>query len=894
VDPGTRIGRYEVVAPLGAGGMGEVYRAWDDRLQRAVAIKVLPAHVVNDGGRLQRFVSEARIAGHLNHPNVLSVYDVEIDGTPYLVSELLDGETLRQRLRRGVLTRQKAVDVGLQIARGLAAIHDTGVVHRDLKPENLFVTHDGLVKILDFGLAQPAFGREDHQFDDETVGERSDGEPAISGTIAYLAPEQIRGGSADQRSDLFALGAILFESLTGVAAFARGSRAATLQAILDEEAAALTLLQQQLDPALVRIIRHCLEKNPLERFQSARDLAFALDSLRHDAPVAAPATPRRRKRWIAAAAVSVAAVTAAMVTTDILDIRKPATNAHTQIVRSMLPLEWGYAGDGLAISRDGTHLAYAAARDGARQLYVWSMAGMAARAIPGTDGAWEPFFSHDGQWIGFFAAGKLKKVAVSGGAPQTICVAQGRLGASWGPDNTILFTPSITEGVWRVSADGGTPIAVTKPDREQGEKSHRFAEWLPGGKAFIFYSHLISMPSLDDARIEVMDLTTGQRRVLVEGGQRAQFTLTGHLVYQRGDALVAAPFDVGALSVTGPPVQLISGIRQSSWSLRQFSVSEGGLLVYAPGSEESLKHQLVWVDRKGTIDPATELDAEFLTLSLSANGRRLAVQIVGANDNVWVHEFERKGWTRLNSSWDATSPVWAPDGERVAVSYSKPGVRNLFWMPVDSRGPAQGFGARPNVQTPTSWSPDGRYVAFTEMSPETLRDVWMMDLATGQPRVFRQTSFDESDAKFSPDGQWIAYASNETGRSEIYVRSFARGGGQWQISNDGGEWPVWSRDGRELFYRTSTSSTAPGRMRVVRVVPGAAFSAGVPAELFDARPFGRYDVAPDGKRFLMVYYRPDHRTPLQLVANWFEDLRRVLPQRDRTAERRFLSANWTR
>ena len=762
--------------------------ATDTRLRRSVALKLLPArrHRIQIG--CDRFEQEALAAAALNHPNILAVYDIGADehGT-YLVSELLEGHTLRESLLHGALPQRKTLDYAIQIARARRG-HEKGIVHRDLKPENVFVTDEGRVKILDFGLAKPTGAL------DPTVRRHWRHHPRsppgdLLGTVGYMSPEQV-AAPRRSRSDLFAFGAMLYEMLTGHRAFSQGLARRDINAILKEDPpeppeqtdVALRPISPESFGTAWRRIREA-------RFRSARDLAFALEPLaaeQHPTSTPQPRARRRSRAWLGGIVLAAAAAGIAVPAA----LRTDSAEPSRQIVRSVLPLDNVlYGGDGIAMSRDGSLLAYAAPVGGTRQLFVWSMASMTARAVPDTDGAIEPFFSYDGQWVGFVAAGKLKKVSVSGGAPQTICAATGRLGASWGPDDTILFTPSITEGIWRVAATGGTPTRVTTPDRSRGEKSHRFAEWLPGANAFIFYTHLIEMPSLDAARIELLDLRSGGRRVLVEGGHGRCIQRRDTLSTSTTTRCTRCPSTPGA---SRSPVHRCkpcpaSGSRRGACA--GFIV--GGRAADSTRRAASAACSANWSGRiAGRGRPAAELRAEFESPRLSLDGQRLAGEIVGANDNVWIYELARQTWTRLDPDWDTVAPVWAPDGARLAVGYSKPGALNLFWMPIDSRGAAHGFSPRPNLQTPTSWSPDGRYVVYTETSP----DHAPRHLDHGRGGAGRANlPADAFRAKAMPSSRQtaagIAYSFRPSPARPRGLRAqFRRVGRAVEDLNDGGEW----------------------------------------------------------------------------------------------------------
>jgi Tol biopolymer transport system component len=870
----THFGPYEVVTSIGAGGMGEVYRAWDPRLNRAVAIKVLPSDLRVDAARLARFEKEARIAGSLNHPNVVSVYDVGgFDSTPYIVSELLEGETLRSRLAHAI-TVESALDIAAQIASALCAVHDAGIVHRDLKPENVFITRHGAVKILDFGIALPELEPPAERLDALTVD--ADDAAGVPGscTPMYAAPEQLDGLAADQRSDLFALGAILFEMLTGTRAFARPTRAATIDAVLTVDP--LEGTNDRVRPVWLRaIVAHCLEKQPAQRFQTASDLLFALKS--GQAFAAEPPPPAMPRRWGRVAWWTAAALAAIVASTMWNPIRSMG-RIDPQVTRSVLPLGSGlqYEGGGIAVSRDGSRVAFAATGDGHRYLYVRRIDALEIQRLPGTEGAAGPFFSYDGQWVGFFAEGKLKKVSLAGGPPIALCAARGNNGASWGPDDTILFTPSVSTGIWRISANGGVPQAVTTPDASRNEKSHRFPEWLPGGRAVLFHTHFSNIASLDDARIELLRLDTGERRTLVEGGQDAHYVSTGHILYLHADSLMSVPFDLDRLAITGSPVLVASGMLPSDWGVRHYAVSLNGLFMYVPGHEHATARTLAWVDREGRVEPIGGMRSPFMETQLSADGTRAVVRVAAANDQVWIYEFERQVWTRLTYQWDGNSLVWTPDGRRITLASSRTGRPwNLFSMPANDGASVSRLLTSDRPQRPTSWSPDGRVLAFTETGETTADDIWTWDVSERVPRVFLRTAFAEGEAHFSPDGQWIAYTSNESGQPEIYVRRFRGTGGQWQVSSGGGEWPVWVRSGQEIVYRTPLGSSRPRRMMSVSVSTKPTFTAAAPRALFDAVAFGRrFDVDATGRRFLMIHSPQEPPSQLHLVTNWFAELAR--------------------
>ena len=863
----ARLGPYEIVGLLGAGGMGEVYRAWDPRLERAVAIKVLPADVAADAARRARFEQEARIAGSLNHPNILSVLDVGgFDAVPYIVFDLLHGETLRLRISRG-LRRSAALDIAAQLASALCKVHEAHIVHRDLKPENVFVTHERVVKILDFGLAQPVLTVSTDDCETLTVGDAEGDDEAGSGTAAYASPEQLNGLAADHRADLFAFGAILFEMVTGSRAFARATRAETIDAVLSADPFDTVEAAGNMPPWLRTIVGHCLEKDPQLRFQSARDLLFALGSAE---PLAQPA--RLTAMRSAARRVGVGAATVAVVVLSAIwsPIRStPAADPVT--TRSMVTLGPGirYAGDGLAVSRDGTVIVFSGVSAGRRHLYVRRSHEFVTRQLPDTEGATGPFLSHDGRWVGFFADRKLKKMSLAGSPPIVLCDARENRGASWGADDTILFTPSLTAGVWRIAAAGGVATQVTTPDAAKGEKSHRFPEWLPNGQGLLFHTHYSDIASLDDARIEALRLDTGERHTVVEGGQDAVFR-AGHVFYLRGASLMAVPFALNRLAVTGTPRPVEQGLLPSQWGIRHFGIAGNGSLIYVPANDQAIGRTLTWVDRHGRVEPIGGMNGDFREVRISPDGTRLLARVAAANDQLWVYEFAREVWTRLTYQWDSLSAIWTPDSRRITIASSRTGRWNLFWMPANDGTAMTVLQHSDRWQRPTAWSPDGQTLAFTESDPATLDDIWTWQLGqTAQP--FLRTPFVEGEARFSPDGRWIAYTSNETGQPEVYVRPVNGGGDHWRLSSDGGQSPVWSAAGDELFFRTPADARQPLRLMRVAVSTAGAFRASSPRALFDAQAFGPFDAAPNG-RFVMITNPRQQLTELRIVTNWFAEI----------------------
>jgi eukaryotic-like serine/threonine-protein kinase len=917
---GSRLGPYEILLPLGAGGMGEVYRARDTKLGRDVALKVLPEAFAKNGERMARFRREAQVLASLNHPNIATIYGLEeSNGTCALVMELVEGPTLAERiagkqpltrpasggppspLGRGAggeglqpspLPLDEALPIAKQIAEGLEYAHERGIIHRDLKPANVKVRPDGTVKILDFGLAKaleetPAAASINTS---PTISAAATREGIILGTAAYMSPEQARGKTVDRRCDIWSFGALLFEMLSGKQAFAGEDVSHTLAAVIMKDPD-WSALPATTPASIQRLVRRCLSKDPKQRLRDIGDARIAIEETLagspdvgavREPPLQSAPTPigRRALPWALAAVLALVLVALIIGNT----LRQPLipTRPIARLLVNLPPADHLALGltPVLAMSPDGTRLVYVGNRGGSRQLYVRPLDRFEATPIPGTEGAETPFFSPDGQWVGFFADGKLKKVSLSGGVVMTLCSAPENRGASWGPDDTIIFAPSITLGLFRVSAAGGTPRPLTFLDRKKGDLFHRWPEILPGNRAALFT--ISTGGSSDKARIGVLSLETGETTRLVEGGTYARYVPSGHLVYARAGELLAVPFDLKRLEVTGPPVTILKGVSMHPIAgAAQFSFSGDGSLAYVPGGSKVGERTLVWVDRDGAPQPLPAPQRPYLFPRLSPDGQRLAVSIQGANSGLWVYDLGRGTLSRLTESILPPRSNWTPDGKHVTFASAQSGAMDLYWTPADGSGAVERLTTSENFQVPGSWSPDGQVLAFSEADPTTGWDIWMLRLqGDRKPRPFLQTPANESGPLFSPDGHSVAYGSDESGRNEIYVRPFPGPGGKMQISSDGGTEPMWARNGRELFYRNGD------KMMVTAVETQPVFAASRPKLLFEGHyetgigPFeAGYDVSPDGQKFLMIKASEQEpaATQLNVVLNWSDELRRLAP-----------------
>jgi len=884
---GTTISHYRVVAKLGAGGMGEVYRATDTRLGRDVAIKVLPDVFAGDTQRLARFEREAQLLASLNHPHIASIYGFEeVSGSRALVMELVEGPTLAEQIQQGALPLDESVRIAGQIAQAFEAAHARGIIHRDLKPANVKLTADGAVKILDFGLAK-ALDAPETPADlsrSPTLSVAATRAGMVLGTAAYMSPEQARGKSADKRADIWAFGLVLFEMLAGRSAF-RGETVTDLLAAVVKEEPDWSALPAETPPALRRLLRRCLQKDPSRRLHDIADARLELEEslaeppdapARLTAPAAAQPAARRALPWALAA---VFAVTAAVLGWQILG--EPARPAGRQMHFTIaLPPQtrladpvWPVA----VLSPDGSLLVMEVWRSGTTQLYLRRMDQLEAAALPGTEDATKPFFSPDGKWIGFTAGRKLKKVAVTGGTPQELCDVDWG-GGAWLPDDNIVFTQGYPTGLWRVSASGGTPEKLTEPDRSKGELGHWWPQLLPDGETILFTN--FSTP-VERARIETYSLRSGERKTLVTGALHGRYVPTGHLVFARGETLMAVPMDAKRLEVTGTPLPVLDDVSVDTTNgSSQFSFSADGSLAYVPASTTRLRSRLVWVDRTGRVQPFALAPRAFAEPRLSPDGQRLALSIWEQGRDVWVYDLARGSLTRVTSGPAAEfMPLWTRDGRRLAFISEKP-IFDLFLKAADGTGAEEMVLASPFDKYPQSFTPDGRTLVFAEISIETGSDVLMLPLeGERKPVPVANTRFDEEAPQLSPDGRWLAYQSNESGRNEVYVQPFPGPGERHQVSTDGGTEPLWSRAGRELFYRQGD------KLLSVPLRPGAAFQAGKPVVLFEGSfehftYHAGYDISPDGRRFVMVQRDPDAPpAQVRIVLNWFDELRRRVPVR---------------
>ena len=899
---GTRLGPYEIIAPLGAGGMGEVYRARDTRLDRTVAIKVLPQHLAHTSEARQRFEREARAVSALNHPHICTLHDVgSQDGTDYLIMEYLEGETLSARLEKGPLPLDMVLRYGVEIADALDKAHRLGIIHRDLKPGNIMLTKLG-AKLLDFGLAKAAVplaaGATLTAEATRTTPVTQQG--TIVGTFQYMSPEQIEGKELDGRSDIFSLGAVLYEMVTGQRAFQGKSQLSVASAILEKEPAPISTSQPLTPPALDRAIRRCLAKDPEDRWQTARDLLLELKWIAEagsQAEVPAPLISHRKKRerlaW--AAATTFALIAMAFAIGFVMRTPQPPQPIRlTAEIGADASLVTNF-GPAAILSPDGTHLAFVAAGpDQKRRIYVRSLNQLQATALSGTENTRNPFFSPDGQWLGFFADGKLKKISVQGGAPATLCDAPDDRGGSWGEDGAIVFTPSFGAPLSKVSSAGGTPQLLTALDRKVGELTHRWPQVLPGGKAVLFTSSTFT-GFYEDADIVLYSTASGQRKTVHRGGFHARYVPTGHLVYMHEGTLFAVPFDLNHLEVTDQPVPILDRVATNPGTGgAQFSFSETGNLVYVAGGSVIQNVSIYWMDRQGKFTPLRETPGGYFAPAFSPDGRRLAMNIRdGKRTDTWVYEWERDTLTRLTFGGEFTgSSVWTPDGQRITYTFlEKDGASNVYWKRADGAGDALPLTESKNQKYPNSWRPDGKVLAYTQLNPDSSWDILTLAIEgdeksgwkPGEPKPFLNSPFNEVDAAFSPDGRWLAYGSDESGNSEVYVRPFPGPGGKWQISTGGGLLPRWSRSSKEFFYRTTDSKI----MVAAYTTTGDSFHADKPqlwspGQFTGRGPYSNFDVHPDGKRFavLKAPASTGETSPVNKVSfilDFFDELRRKVP-----------------
>ena len=882
--PGSMLGPYEIVDALGAGGMGEVYRARDTRLGREVAVKVMPPSLSSAPQALQRFEREAKTISQLSHPHICALYDVGHEGeTEYLVLEYLEGETLSDRLGKGVLPIDQVLRYGCEIADALDKAHRQGIVHRDLKPGNVMMTKSG-VKLLDFGLAKAVAPAAPQQLTSFPTALTQEG--TILGTFQYMAPEQLEGREADARTDIFAFGCVLYEMATGHKAFSGKSQASLISSIMSSEPAAISTLVPIAPPAFDRVVRTCLAKDPDDRWQSAGDVAKELkwvaEGSREEIAARRPAPRRQRLAWGAFAVAALAALVLGVL------VARQRPEAPRLFRSSILPPEntrFDFRSSPMAVSPDGQQIAFVAQpAEGARQLWLRAFDALEARPLVGTEGANRPFWSPDSRFLGFFAGGKLKKIAVSGGSPQTLCEAPSGRGGTWNRDGVILFVPSTGERVYRVADSGGTASPVTRIDESGGEVGHTWPFFLPDGRHFLFVSYAARAPRLEDASsVFLASLDSNERRLLFHARSNVAYVPMspaashGHLLFWQSGALLARPFDAKRLRLTGeafPVAEQVRFVGASGTAI--FSASETGVLAYQSSPHGELS-QLLWFDRSGKELESVGPAADYFHPRLSHDGRRIAVAIIDpqtANSDIWVYDLGRRVSTRLTFGPGVNIfPVWSPDDERIVFDSNRKGFHNLYQRAVSGTGQDELLLSSATHKFPTDWSAVTGLIAFFTTLPAA--DIWTLSVADRKATPFLATPFQEGSPQFSPDGRWLAYGSTESGTPEVFVQTFPASGGKWQISTAGGFYPRWRRDGKELYY------VAPdGELMAVEVAPGSGFAAGKPKPLFRTRikvfDIGfQYDVSPDGSRFLINTLDENAATSsITVVQNWTAELRK--------------------
>jgi len=897
---GQVISHYKILEKLGEGGMGIVYKAEDTKLDRLVALKFLPPHLAASEQDKARFLQEARAAAALNHPNVCPIHDIqEHERQTFIVMDFVEGHTLRER--RQELSIKQAVEIGIQIADGLTAAHEKGIVHRDIKPENIMLRKDGIVQIMDFGLAKLRGAA------------RITKEGSTVGTAGYMSPEQVQGLETDHRTDIFSLGVILYELLAGQSPFKGVHETAIMYEIVNVDPAPISSLKPEVDPELDAIVLECLAKEPSERYQSAAEIAKDLRRFKREtsrkgisrvstvrpAVMTTVATQSSRRGFfglvrspILAWSIAAILIVALVIVTIHYSIR-PSIELYP--IRSFIPppekANYHYYGMGAGpavISPDGRHIAFiAVTSEGKSLLYLRSLDAFSARPLPGTEGASYPFWSADSKFIGFFVWPSLKKIDISGGLPVTICIAPVARGGTWNKDGTIIFQPLTVGPLYVVSSGGGAATVLTELDTSKNQTSHRWPHFLPDGKHFLYYASttVVGAPAEENA-VYVATLDMKVNKLLLKTSANVAYA-PGYILFMVGSTLKAQRFDESHLELKGDPVTIADSVlNDAGFSLAAFSVSLNGLLVFQTGTAQS-GSQLRIVDQSGRETGRVGDIIEHFEPRISPDGRRVLASIFDAKsktDNLWIYEMARGVRTSLTSTMFYDDyPIWSPDASRILFyRLSKEGNSDLYVMRTDRIGSEEALLVSEATKIPTDWSYDGKYVAFTQYGSATTQgDVWMLPM-TGdrKPFPFLQTAFDEWEARFSPNGKWVAYLSNETGENEVYVRPFPGPGNPWKVSKAGGILPRWKKESGssgtpdrvgEIFYITRDNKLMRAELR----------SRGSEVEVRDRPLFGvpafaeDFDVFPDGKRFLFnTSIEPRESPPITLVVNWEAEIRK--------------------
>ncbi len=873
---GIRLGPYEILAPIGAGGMGEVYKAKDTRLGRDVAIKVLPEHMSSSVELRQRLEREAKTISTLSHPHICALFDVGRENdTDYLVMEFLEGETLADRLGKGALPIDQALRFGVEIAGALDAAHRSGIVHRDLKPGNVMLTKSG-VKLLDFGLAKLAAP------DKSAVSQATSLPTALQqsqplttrgtilGTFQYMAPEQLEGGEADARSDIFAFGCVLYEMLTGQKAFTGKSQASLIGSIMSSDPPPISSIQPMIPASLDRIVKGCLAKEPEHRWSTAHDVMLQLQWIAEGgsmAGVPAPVVARRKNREkLAWGLLAVALLAAAALAWGY--IRRAPT--PVPVVRfDIVPSPEIATMDVPRLSPDGRTLAFDATDlEGRARIWVRPLNSLTAQPLPGTDGGVRPFWSPDSRYIGFIADGVMKKVDVTGGPPTKICDAPGGSDGTWSPEGVILFDGTGADPIYRVPAVGGTRAEAVKPDAALKETSVGWPEFLPDGRHYLY---LTTGEKPEDSAYWVGSIDSKERTKLAPAQTLVTYAPPGYLLFVRDRTLVAQPFDAKAIKMMGEPVPLAEKIGTDNVGLARFSVSRNGALAYRTGETGG---RLLWRDRAGREFETLGDPGDYANPSLSPSGDRLAFNLTDSRNgkgDIWIRDLARGVNSRFSlGPGNNVRPVWSPDGERIVFTSDRGGAFDVYEKSARGSGEEKLILHSDEIKSASSWTRDGRYIGYTARNQKTLLDIWALPtFGDRKPIAIAVSPFSEYQPMFSPDGRYVVYVSSESGRDEIYVQTFPDAGGKWQVSNGGGSDPSWRGDGKELYYRSPDQ-----RLMAVEIRSGADFQAGIPQGLFVLRvrpgnPRNKYTASADGQKFLVAApLGRDAMSPTTIVLNW--------------------------